>query len=116
MIDTWQNISHLLKSNSKTTLIKIFEDGNANSKINERLRRRKAGEKMSEPIRQEEQDSDQEDFLRSGSNTVDENVDEIILTDISIASNISDTPVVCRSVYKCSIENIWHLLQWLHLV
>ena len=44
-------------------------DRNAKSNINETPRRRKAGEKMSELIRQEDQDSDQEDCFRSDSNT-----------------------------------------------
>ena len=43
----------------------MVENGNRKSNINEKPRRRKAGEKMSKLIRQEEQDSDQEDCLRS---------------------------------------------------
>ena len=48
--------------------------------------RRKAGEKMFQLIRQEERDSDQEDCLRSDSNTPDESCNESLLTDAQIVN------------------------------
>ena len=45
MIDNYQNNSLILKSDSKSKIIKMVENGHEKSNTNEKPRRRKAGEK-----------------------------------------------------------------------